>query len=114
MAAVSKPSSRTIRKHSAKITHWNPENGCSLSRVCTLTPVAAASFWTDVMTCLFHCLSAWRIPHLRARPAPCTAGAGKPRSEEHTSELQSPDHLVCRLLLEKKNIKQRTSINLYA
>src|SRR5258708_19382140 len=28
---------------------------------------------------------------------------GKNRSEEHTSELQSPDHLVCRLLLEKKN-----------
>src|SRR5258708_16503755 len=28
------------------------------------------------------------------------------RSEEHTSELQSPDHLVCRLLLEKK--KQNT------
>src|SRR5258708_12676256 len=26
------------------------------------------------------------------------------RSEEHTSELQSPDHLVCRLLLEKKNL----------
>src|SRR5258708_8806812 len=33
------------------------------------------------------------------------AGPPKPdpiRSEEHTSELQSPDHLVCRLLLEKK------------
>src|SRR5947208_4342379 len=33
------------------------------------------------------------------------------RSEEHTSELQSPDHLVCRLLLEKKKKKinkQRT------
>src|SRR5690348_18089379 len=28
---------------------------------------------------------------------------GKVRSEEHTSELQSPVHLVCRLLLEKKN-----------
>src|SRR5258708_21097009 len=27
---------------------------------------------------------------------------GTARSEEHTSELQSPDHLVCRLLLEKK------------
>src|SRR5258708_31673385 len=27
------------------------------------------------------------------------------RSEEHTSELQSPDHLVCRLLLEKKKTK---------
>src|SRR5690348_17581568 len=34
------------------------------------------------------------------------AGEGQPlalRSEEHTSELQSPVHLVCRLLLEKKN-----------
>src|SRR5258708_29958838 len=30
------------------------------------------------------------------------------RSEEHTSELQSPDHLVCRLLLEKKK-KSNTS-----
>src|SRR5258708_11778960 len=29
------------------------------------------------------------------------------RSEEHTSELQSPDHLVCRLLLEKKKNKQQ-------
>src|SRR5947208_12266713 len=29
------------------------------------------------------------------------------RSEEHTSELQSPDHLVCRLLLEKKKKKQK-------
>src|SRR5258708_15499233 len=29
------------------------------------------------------------------------------RSEEHTSELQSPDHLVCRLLLEKKKEKKK-------
>src|SRR5258708_18780699 len=40
----------------------------------------------------------------RARPAVCDAG----RSEEHTSELQSPDHLVCRLLLEKKKSYQDT------
>src|SRR5688500_13473627 len=33
---------------------------------------------------------------------------GPSRSEEHTSELQSPCNLVCRLLLEKKNIKQST------
>src|SRR5258708_30829127 len=32
---------------------------------------------------------------------------GQNRSEEHTSELQSPDHLVCRLLLEKKKKKER-------
>src|SRR5258708_24427905 len=31
------------------------------------------------------------------------------RSEEHTSELQSPDHLVCRLLLEKKKMAKTTS-----
>src|SRR5258708_17953002 len=30
------------------------------------------------------------------------------RSEEHTSELQSPDHLVCRLLLEKKKTATST------
>src|SRR5438552_8799455 len=30
------------------------------------------------------------------------------RSEEHTSELQSPDHLVCRLLLEKKKNNQNS------
>src|SRR5690348_4736523 len=30
------------------------------------------------------------------------------RSEEHTSELQSPVHLVCRLLLEKKNCSAKT------
>src|SRR5258708_28931423 len=39
------------------------------------------------------------------------ARGGRPRSrsrrsEEHTSELQSPDHLVCRLLLEKKKNKK--------
>src|SRR6266566_5737240 len=34
-----------------------------------------------------------------ARPR---SAAGRPRSEEHTSELQSPCNLVCRLLLEKK------------
>src|SRR5258708_31744147 len=31
------------------------------------------------------------------------------RSEEHTSELQSPDHLVCRLLLEKKKSKNTSN-----
>src|SRR5258708_19491075 len=38
----------------------------------------------------------WLPHHFTARVFP------SPRSEEHTSELQSPDHLVCRLLLEKK------------
>src|SRR5258708_23272118 len=33
------------------------------------------------------------------------------RSEEHTSELQSPDHLVCRLLLEKKSLNIRHNLS---
>src|SRR5215216_7438884 len=41
-----------------------------------------------------------------ARRREATRHLGVGRSEEHTSELQSPDHLVCRLLLEKK--KQQT------
>src|SRR5262249_61453698 len=36
---------------------------------------------------------------------------GAPRSEEHTSELQSLTNLVCRLLLEKKKHKQRTTLH---
>src|SRR5258708_8960705 len=38
-----------------------------------------------------------------AKTAAAAAATCRTRSEEHTSELQSPDHLVCRLLLEKKN-----------
>src|SRR5258708_19398180 len=42
--------------------------------------------------------------HDAACQRPDEGGQGEQRSEEHTSELQSPDHLVCRLLLEKKNL----------
>src|SRR5258708_11036395 len=41
-----------------------------------------------------------------SHPNPRNTGAGFGRSEEHTSELQSPDHLVCRLLLEKKKKRE--------
>src|SRR5438552_5011993 len=53
-----------------------------------------------------------RFERMRGREAewlPGTDHAGiATRSEEHTSELQSPDHLVCRLLLEKKKKQQST------
>src|SRR5258708_12003277 len=48
------------------------------------------------LLCLITCL-------ILSHPPPCN------RSEEHTSELQSPDHLVCRLLLEKKKKKKITN-----
>src|SRR3989454_12237614 len=43
-----------------------------------------------------------RFPPRTSPPAPPLAGLAAARSEEHTSELQSPCNLVCRLLLEKK------------
>src|SRR5262245_63102284 len=39
--------------------------------------------------------------------APCAVPPGATRSEEHTSELQSLRHLVCRLLLEKKKKREK-------
>src|SRR5438034_2882619 len=42
------------------------------------------------------------------RPRPAGRGRSGPRSEEHTSELQSHSDLVCRLLLEKKKKKKNT------
>src|SRR5690348_17516323 len=60
-----------------------------------------------------------RGAYLPRRIAPADARPDDPfwckerRSEEHTSELQSPVHLVCRLLLEKKkNNRTSTSISL--
>src|SRR5258707_6183687 len=41
----------------------------------------------------------------RDAPAPRASIEDRPRSEEHTSELQSRQYLVCRLLLEKKKQK---------
>src|SRR5438552_12978827 len=60
-------------------------------------------------TTLFRSPGARHAPrparHARASVARSAPSRRRPRSEEHTSELQSPDHLVCRLLLEKKKKK---------
>src|SRR5947208_9960613 len=72
---------------------------------------------------LFPYTTLFRSARPLRRPARRTAAARRqnwrrdpppaaPRSEEHTSELQSPDHLVCRLLLEKKKKKQKTDSNM--
>src|SRR5256885_5149036 len=57
-----------------------------------------------------------RITGLRieALADPRLPRGGPGRSEEHTSELQSPCNLVCRLLLEKKKNKVRPGIHLRA
>src|SRR5438552_7545049 len=60
---------------------------------------------TEIYTLSLHdALPIYDHSHVR-RQHVCDGGGhggGPWRSEEHTSELQSPDHLVCRLLLEKK------------
>src|SRR5437660_9743176 len=48
-------------------------------------------------------LAAWAFPGEMQPAAERQEGRQARRSEEHTSELQSRGHLVCRLLLEKKN-----------
>src|SRR2546430_10334543 len=59
-------------------------------------PIAAASVPATEIR------ASWAFAHPCS--VPYTVHAGK-RSEEHTSELQSQSNLVCRLLLEKKKIK---------
>src|SRR5258708_36671339 len=44
----------------------------------------------------------WAYCVLKVEVCKVSLASEESRSEEHTSELQSPDHLVCRLLLEKK------------
>src|SRR5258708_22124382 len=51
---------------------------------------------------------ATRRRSVKASSAAWASSSPTTRSEEHTSELQSPDHLVCRLLLEKKKLKYTT------
>src|SRR5947208_9913720 len=58
----------------------------------------------QIQSSVFGVQSSWA-----GNPAVSVARRGFPlRSEEHTSELQSPDHLVCRLLLEKKKYNKQT------
>src|SRR5437879_9462860 len=65
----------------------------------TLFRSLRAALYFIVWIILAYCFSSW------SRREDETADPGLPRSEEHTSELQSPMYLVCRLLLEKKKKK---------
>src|SRR5438445_9715296 len=49
--------------------------------------------------------------HQRRRPGLPLLGHLRPRSEEHTSELQSRQYLVCRLLLEKKKNNNQSTMH---
>src|SRR5690625_6284332 len=81
-------------KNHASICSRVSPNGAESSHVCTSrrpdrTLSATSPNWSPTTTATAH-----------SEPTTTTR-----RSEEHTSELQSRGHLVCRLLLEKKNTK---------
>src|SRR2546430_9306198 len=72
---------------------------------------------SDANALLGVSLAAARDHHQRSSPAMAAvrvfrqdASGATPRSEEHTSELQSQSNLVCRLLLERKNIQMHGSV----
>src|SRR2546430_3018642 len=51
------------------------------------------------------------VPPRKPMNSPNTQNRGCPRSEEHTSELQSQSNLVCRLLLEKKKKEELNEVS---
>src|SRR5258708_18941329 len=94
-------------------------NGCSLHlRSRLLTGPLKLWIWSSSESTSRSCSASDSIfpeksgpPRTISLPAATSAGSrSAPRSEEHTSELQSPDHLVCRLLLEKKKKKSKIHI----
>src|SRR6267143_6581308 len=89
------------RRGPAKPTGLARSPQCGSVRM--LTPASC----TSSVECPIH-VTVGVVPLLRsvAPSLASTAGRAPRRSEEHTSELQSQFHLVCRLLLEKKKTKQ--------
>src|SRR6202163_5156925 len=86
-------------------------NATAPTEICTL-PLLNAFFFNDTATTEIYTLSLhdalpiWRLfcatnGRLNDALAYCPGATHPPRSEEHTSELQSPGDLVCRRLLEK-------------
>src|SRR3712207_8776689 len=74
------------------------------SVVAVMTTTAPATSAASLRVCSSTSRIVNRSARRSARPIwPITPGRIQPRSEEHTSELQSRQYLVCRLLLEKKN-----------
>src|SRR5256885_9086067 len=81
-------------------------NDTATTEIYTLSLHDALPIWR-IRRGSHHRLHHLRVPRARRRHGVRLDGSGRQRSEEHTSELQSPCNLVCRLLLEKK--KTRTA-----
>src|SRR2546427_7424324 len=81
-------------------------NDTATTEIYTLSLHDALPIWSSAST---RSCSPWSRNFIQPKAAThtqTTITAKKPRSEEHTSELQSQSNLVCRLLLEKKKKMQ--------
>src|SRR5204863_4179866 len=94
-----RPPRSTLFPYTTLFRSWNATRG----RVFTISPASSparlARYTAYFMNGRFP---GWWLSVESTNRTPCCFPAGKPRSEEHTSELQSRRDLVCRLLLEKK------------
>src|SRR2546426_7079893 len=83
---------------------WAHTLGNVTTHEAKVVPISAYTFFRGAEVCANSVSQRRSGTPLRSFPAriACSASASKKRSEEHTSELQSPCNLVCRLLLEKK------------
>src|SRR5437879_10093373 len=97
------------RQRSADLSPWITRLGqgraltsCKIPVLGTKAPRRSATYSFAVVFIAARLLLPWSPANLEAR--------AEARSEEHTSELQSPMYLVCRLLLEKKKKKKKNQL----
>src|SRR5438445_3311982 len=92
---------------SSTTTTWRPWRGCSRSFTIRTTPLSGSAEYREIdMKSTSVSIGSRRTRSARKITEPFSTE----RSEEHTSELQSRQYLVCRLLLEKKK-KKKTKNN---
>src|SRR5690348_17892191 len=93
------PSPRNCDPPVKRNAHWCARKGSVSPASCDASAGPAASMR------MVRALESRRMTWSSRKGAGTCAQIVRERSEEHTSELQSPVHLVCRLLLEKKKTK---------
>src|SRR2546429_4133964 len=93
-----------------KLYAWKPDcfffNDTATTEIYTLSLHDALPISRALCRCSSACARSWKT-YASAGRIDCTGSTDSGRSEEHTSELQSRLHLVCRLLLEKKKLCRR-------
>src|SRR5258708_31227805 len=98
---IRRPPRSTLFPYTTLFRSWQLADSVTSSRqsvIAYLSTLGMAGAWFVAFVLMLH-LVEWMNRRKQTKPTV--------RSEEHTSELQSPDHLVCRLLLEKKKRQYR-------